>query len=168
MRGIGAGMLAAALLCAAPAWAQSEEEIYQQTGDRLLSAHREDLQKNIDRAAAAMRAKDYKAARKHAQAVTRADPKRVEAWLMLGAAQVALEDWKGARGTYTAAVRLSPIDPEAHAGLGIALARTKDPKATDQLAWLTTQVQACKSACAGLAKYKSDVESAIAESAKGV
>ena len=84
-----------------------------------------------------------------------------------GVAQVGLQDWKAARGTYTTAVRLWPVDPEAHAGLGVALAKTKDPKATVQLAWLTTQVQACKGACAGLAKYKSDVESAIAVAAKG-
>ena len=166
MREIVAGMLAAALVCAGPAWSQSEDEIYQQTGNALLAAHSENLQQNIDRAATAMRAKDYKSARKYAQAVTRGDPKRVEAWLMLGAAQVALADWKAARGTYTTAVRLSPVDPEAHAGLGVALARTKDPKAAQQLAWLTTQVQACKGNCAGLAKYRSDVEAAIDEAAR--
>jgi cytochrome c-type biogenesis protein CcmH/NrfG len=168
MRRIGIGLLAAALLSGAPAWAQSEMEIYQQTGDALLNSHRESLQQNIDGAARAMRAKDYKAARKYAQAVTRADPKRLEAWLMLGAAQVGLQDWKAARGTYTTAIRLSPMDPEAHAGLGVAMARTKDlPKATQQVAWLDAQLQACKGNCAGLAKYKSDVLSAIAEGAKG-
>jgi cytochrome c-type biogenesis protein CcmH/NrfG len=167
MKHIGSAMLAAALICAAPAWAQSEMEIFQQTADSLIANHREITQQNIDRATKALQAKDYKTARKYAQTVTRADPKRIEAWLMLGAAQLGLEDWKGARGTYTTAVRLQPVDPEAHAGLGVALARTKDPRATQQLAWLDAKAQACGATCARIAKLKSDVETAIAEAARG-
>ena len=167
MRRIGIGVLAAALMAgAAPSalWAQSEMEIYQQQGDRLLSANREDLQQNALLATQALKAKDYRTARKYAQVVTRGDPKRVESWLLLGAAQIGLQDFKAARGTFTTAVRLSPIDPEAHAGLGIALARTKDPRATEQLAWLAAKAQACTGQCAGLTKFKSEVETAIADS----
>ena len=167
VRRIGMAMVTGALMCAAPSWSQSEMEIYQQTGDRMLADHGESLRQNIDRATAALQAKDYKTARKYAQTVTRADPRRPEAWLLLGAAQMGLQDFKAARGTFTTAVRLSPVDPEAHAGLGIALARTKDPRATQQLAWLNAKAQACTGQCAGLAKFKSDVETAIAEAAKG-
>lgn len=167
MRRVSLALLAAAVLAAPPVWAQSEMEIYQQTGDGLLANHREALQQNIDRATRALQAKDYVGARKAANAVTRADPKRIEAWRMLGAANIGLQDWKRARAAYAQAIRLYPADPEARAGLGVAMAKTRDPGAQEQLAWLSEKAAACGARCVQLAKYKSDVESAIAEAAKG-
>ncbi len=169
MRRVGVAIVVAVLMGAAPVWAQSEMEIYQQQGDRLLTNSREGIEQNVMLATQALRQKDFKTARKYAQAVTRADPKRGQAFLLLGAAQVGLADFKGARGTYTTAVRLAPGDPEAHAGLGVALARTKDAKAQAQVDWLTAKAQECgKCWQAGqLAKFKSDIESAIAVAAKG-
>jgi cytochrome c-type biogenesis protein CcmH/NrfG len=163
MRRIGILVLAAALAAGA-ADAQSEMEIYQQQGDRLLGANREDLQQNAQLAARALKARDFRTARKYAQVVTRGDPKRVESWLLLGAAQVGLEDWKAARGTYTTAVRVGPGNAEAHAGLGVAYARTNDLKAQVQLAWLAQAATACGSCwqAGELAKFRRDVESAIA------
>ena len=167
MRRIGIGVLAAALMAgAAPSalWAQSEMEIYQQQGDRLLSANREDLQQNALLSTQALKAKDYRTARKYAQVVTRGDPKRVESWLLLGAAQIGLGDWTRARGTFTTAVRVGPGNAEAHAGLGVAYARTNDAKAQTQLAWLSAQIAACGTCwqAGQLARFRSDVESAIA------
>ena len=169
MRRIGLAVLAAALIGATPAWAQSETELYQEGGQAMLAAQREVTQRNIDLATKALQAKDYKTARKYAQSVTRADPKRIEPWLMLGAAQQGLEDWKEARATYSKALRLSPSHPEARAGLGIAMARTHDPKATIHLAWLDARLKDCGGCwqAGQLAKFKGDVEAAIAESAKG-
>lgn len=173
MRLIRPAMLAAALLCAAPAWAQSETELFQEGGSAMLAAQREVTQRKIELATTALQAKDYKAARKHAQSVTRADPKRIEPWLMLGAAQQGLQDWRGARTTYTTAVRLSPGHPEARAGLGVALARTNDPKATIHLAWLDAKLKDCAGCwqAGQLARFKGEVETAIVEaqaaSAKG-
>jgi cytochrome c-type biogenesis protein CcmH/NrfG len=163
MRRIGIGVLAAALV-AGGASAQSEMEQVQQAGDRLLSASREDLQQNAQLASQALRNKDFKTARKYAEAVTRGDPKRVESWLLLGAAQIGLQDWKRARGTYTTAVRVGPGNAEAHAGLGVAYARTNDPKAQAQLAWLGQAASACGSCwqAADLAKFRGSVEAAIA------
>ena len=79
-----------------------------------------------------------------------------------------LQDWKRARLTYATALRLSPGHPEARAGLGIAMARTNDPKAQVQLAWLSAKVQECAGCwqAGQLTKFKADLETAIAESAK--
>lgn len=166
MRGIGWIALSAALLAGPAAQAQSEMEQYQSGGDGLLAAHRETTQRNIDLATRALTEKDYAKARKYAQVVTRADPKRVEAWLLLGSAQIALQDWPRARITYSTALRLSPGEPEARAGLGVAMARTHDPRAQEQLAWLTASAQSCGARCAQVLKFKGDVETAIAEAAK--
>jgi len=170
MRRIGPAMaLAAATLVGAPgAWAQSEMEMFHATATQLQNEQRGATQNSIAMATRALREKDYAAARKYAQPVTRADPKRVESWLLLGAAQMGLQDWKAARATYTTAVRVSPLDAEARAGLGVAMARTKDPRATIHLAWLTEKAQACGGCwqASQLAKLKTDVETAIAETAK--
>lgn len=161
------GLALAAALLATPAWSQSETELYESGGTAMAAAQREVTQRNIDMATKALQAKDYRTARKYAQPVTRADPKRVESWLLLGAAQQGLQDWKGARTTYATAVRLFPSHPEARAGLGIALARTGDPKATIQLAWIDAKLQECGSCWqAGvLGRYKADIETAIRETA---
>jgi cytochrome c-type biogenesis protein CcmH/NrfG len=166
MKRFGAFVLTAAL-AAGPAWAQSETELYESGGTALVAAQREVIQRNIDLATKALQAKDYKTARKYAQPVVRADPKRVESWLLLGTAQQGLQDWAGARKTYTTAVRLSPTHPEARAGLGIAYARTRDPKASVQLAWIDARLQDCGSCWqAGvLTRYKVDIEAAIRETA---
>jgi cytochrome c-type biogenesis protein CcmH/NrfG len=161
------GLMVVAAVAAGPAWSQSETELYEGGGTALLAAQREVTQRNIDMATKALQAKDYKTARKYAQPVTRADPKRVESWLLLGAAQQGLQDWKGARTTYTTAVRMFPSHPEARAGLGIALGRTSDPKATVQLAWLDAKVKECAGCwqAGQLSKFKTDVEAAIREGA---
>ena len=168
MRPVGVAIAVAVLIGAAPVWAQSEMELYQQQGDRLLNASREGIEQNVMLATRALWAKDFKTARKYAQAVTRADPKRGQAWLLLGAAQIGLEDFKAARGTYTTAVRLSPGDAEAHAGLGVAFARTHDAKAQVQLTWLAAKAQECGKCwqASDLARFRSDIESAIAVAAK--
>jgi cytochrome c-type biogenesis protein CcmH/NrfG len=170
MRAI-AMVVTAALACAAPGWAQqSEENTFSSIANQQQYDQREVTQHNIDQATSALRIKDYKTARKYAQPVTRADPKRIEAWLLLGTAQLGLQDYQGARKTYTTAVRLSNLDPEARAGLAIAYARTKDPKATVQLAWLNEKIAACAGRCAQaaqLTRLKTDVELALAEAAKG-
>jgi len=167
----GLAMLATAtaLLAAAPAWAQSEMELYTAGANELQAAQREVIQRNIDMATAALQAKDYAKARKYAQPVTRGDPKRVEAWLMLGAAQSGLQDWKRARLAYATALRLSPNHPEARAGMGIAMANTNDPAAQQQLAWLAARLEACGGCgqAAQLNRFKGDVETAIAEASKG-
>ncbi len=167
MRRFGYIVAALSLLCAVPAWAQSEMEIYQATGDRMLEAHREVTQRNINEATKALNARDYRSASKYAQAVTRADPKRVEAWLLLGAAQIGLQDWKRAGRAYTSAVRLSPIDPQARGGLGVAMAHQRDPKAQQQLDWFTARSQTCGARCADFLRYKAEVEAAMAEAARG-
>lgn len=170
MRRIGVVMAAAALAWAGAAWAQqSEENTFVSIANQQQSDQREITQHNIDQATKALRAKDYKTARKYAQPVTRADPKRVEAWLLLGTAQIGLGDYRAARTAYTTAVRLSPVDPEARAGLAIAYARTKDPKAAAQLAWLNEKIAACAGRCpqaTQLTRLKTDVETALAEAAK--
>jgi tetratricopeptide (TPR) repeat protein len=167
MRRIGLAVLAAAVLGVGPAaLAQSETELYEAGANAMAGAQREVTQRNIDLANQALRAKDYAKARKYAQPVTRADPKRVDSWLLLGAAQQGLGDWQGARKTYTTAVRISPNHPEARAGLGLAYAHTNDPKATAQLAWLTAQVAECDGCwrASQLAHLKSALEGAIAAS----
>lgn len=170
MRRIGlAVVILAAIAAASPAFAQnSETEIYEAGANALSESQREVTQRNIDVATAALKAKDYAKARRFAQPVTRADPKRVESWLLLGSAQQGLGDWKGARKTYTTAVRMFPAHPEARAGLGIALARTNDPKATVQLAWLAAKAEECGGCWQSghLTRLKRDLEVAIAEQSK--
>ena len=156
-------LIALALAAAAPACAQqSEMENLQAGGDALLTDHREATQFNIDKASQALKAGDFKTARRYASLVVRADPKRIEAWRLLGSAQIGLQDWNGARRSYTNAVRITPADPESRSGLGVALARANDPKAQDQLAWLTAKVEACTSNCGTLARYRREVEVAVA------
>jgi cytochrome c-type biogenesis protein CcmH/NrfG len=173
MQRIGLAVLAAALLAATCAAAQSSNDsmVLELGANQMSDAQRLVTQQNIDRAARALAAKDYAQARKYAQPVTRADPKRIEAWLMLGAAQLGLEDWSKARTAYTTALRITPGHPEARAGLGIAMARSKDPRATIQLAWFNDKIASCGQTCpqaAQLAKFKGEVEAAIASTqAKG-
>ncbi|MBX3484186.1 tetratricopeptide repeat protein [Phenylobacterium sp.] len=170
MRRIGLAVLAAAVIgAAAPAVAQnSETEMFEAGANAMAGAQREVTQRNIDVATRALREQDYAKARRYAQPVTRADPKRVESWLLLGAAQQGLKDWSGARKTYTTAVRLARDNPEARAGLGVAYARTNDPKAATQLAWVAAKVQDCGGCwrAGQLAKFQADIETAIAEQAK--
>ena len=151
-----------AMVAAGPARAQqSEMENLQAGGDALLANHRETTQYSIDRATQALQARDYKTARRFASSVVRADPKRIESWKLLGAAQIGLQDWSGARRSYTGAVRITPGDPESRAGLGVALANLNDPRAQEQLTWLTARVAACTSNCAALAGYKREVEDSL-------
>ena len=166
MQRIGLAVLTAAALAATQAAAQGNNDsmLLELGANQMADAQRQHTQENIDRATRALQAKDYATARRYAQSVSRADPKRVEAWLLLGAAQLGLEDWKKARITYTTAVRLWPNNPEARAGLGVALARTNDPKASVQLAWLTEKAAAC-GGCPQYVKYKSDVETALSAAA---
>lgn len=173
MRRIGLAVLAAAVAAfgaatPAPAQFQSEIESYESGANALSSAQREVTQRNIDVASQALRDKDFVKARKYAQPVTRADPKRVDSWLLLGSAQQGLKDWSGARKTYTTAVRLARDNAEAQAGLGVAYARTNDPKAATQLAWVSRSLQECGGCyrASQLAKFKSDIETAIAEQTK--
>lgn len=168
MRRIGPALLAATLALAAPAArAQSEMELYMQEGNRMLDAHRDELRQYAQLAGQAIKDKDFRTARKYAQQLTRGDPKRAEAWLILGAAQLGLEDWSAARGTYSTAVRLAPDSPEAHGGLGVAYARTRDARAQQQLAWFATTQAACGTCWQSrdLARFRTDVESAVAVAA---
>jgi cytochrome c-type biogenesis protein CcmH/NrfG len=166
MSRIAVALIVAALAAAAPALAQqSEMENLQAGGDALLANHRETTQYSIDRATQALQARDYKTARRFAASVVRADPKRIESWKLLGAAQIGLQDWSGARRSYTGAVRVTPGDPEARSGLGVAMARLNDPKAEEQLTWLTAKVAACPSNCAALAGYRRQVEDALSAAA---
>ena len=168
MRRIGLAVLTLAVIgTALPALAQSETELYESGANALADEQRRVTQRAVDDATRALQAKDYAKARRYASIVTRADPKRIEPWLLLGAAQQGLQDWKGARRTYTTAVRIAPTHPEARSGLGIAYARTNDPKATAQLAWLTAQIAECNGCwrASQLTKFKSDLEVAIARSA---
>ena len=164
MQRIGLALLAAAIAGGPAAAQNSEMENFTAGANQLREENREVVQRNIDVATKALQAKDYATARRYAQPVTRADPKRLEAWLLLGAAQLGLEDWSRARISYTTAVRLTPGSPEARAGLGVALARTGDPKAQAQLAWFDEKLHAC-GACdqaVQLKKFRADVEAAIA------
>jgi Flp pilus assembly protein TadD len=155
-------------MAAAPAYAQqSEMENLQAGGDALLANHRETTQYSIDRATQALQARDYKTARRFASSVVRADPKRIESWKLLGAAQIGLQDWSGARRSYTGAVRITPGDPESRAGLGVAMANLNDPKAQEQLTWLTAKLAACPTNCAPMVRFKAEVENAIAAAARG-
>jgi len=158
----------AVLGVANPVLAQSEMEQVSALSNQLSANQIEVVQHNIDMATKALQAKDYATARKYAQMVTRADPKRVQAWLLLGTAQQGLQDWKRARGTYTTAIRLAPDNVEAHAGLGVAMAMTNDPKAQVQVAWLAGKQQACGSCyqAGQLAKLRVDVETAISSGLK--
>lgn len=161
--------LAAALVSAAPGWAQnSEMEQVSAFSNSMQADQREVIQHNIDVATKALQTKDYATARKYAQMVTRADSKRVQAWLMLGTAQMGLQDWKRARGTYSTALRLSPDDIEAHAGLGVAMAMTSDPKAQVHLNWLNARAQACGGCgqAGQIAKLKGEVQTAMTSGMK--
>ena len=164
MRRIGLLVLAAALI-GGPAWSQSETELYESGANAMSNAQREVTQENIGKATRALQAKDYKTARKYAQPVTRADPKRIQSWLLLGAAQQGLEDWRGARITYTTAVRIDPTNIEARAGLGVAYARTGDAKANTQLVWIDARLKECAGCwqAGQIAKFKTDIETAIRE-----
>ena len=159
-------VIAVVLAAPAPALAQqSEMENLQAGGDALLANHRETTQYSIDRATGALRARDFKTARRFASSVVRADPRRIESWKLLGAAQIGLQDWSGARRSYAGAVRITPGDPESRSGLGVAMAHLNDPKTQEQLTWLTAKVATCTSNCASLAGYRREVEGAITAAA---
>ncbi len=166
MSRIATALIALAIASGAPAQAQqSEMENLQAGGDALLANHRETTQYSIDRASAALKTRDYKTARRFASSVVRADPKRIESWKLLGAAQIGLQDWSGARRSYASAVRITPGDPESRSGLGVAMAHLSDPRAQEQLTWLTAKVTACTSNCAALTLFKAQLEGAVADAA---
>lgn len=169
MRRLALAAVAAVALAAAPALAQSEMEQFTAGANQLSEAQRQVTQQNIFLATTALQAKDYAKARKYAQPVTRADPKRIESWLLLGAANLGLQDWKKARLAYATALRITPTHPEARGGMGVAMARTNDPKAREHLAWLTAKVAECNGCwqAGQLAKFKGDVEAAIAAAGAG-
>jgi cytochrome c-type biogenesis protein CcmH/NrfG len=98
----------------------------------MLQCQQQVTQRNIDRATEALPVGDYKATRRFAQAVTRGDPKRAEAWYFLGTVQMGVADWKRAAITYMTALKVAPQHPEAHAGLGMAVARVQDPRAAGE------------------------------------
>ena len=161
-------LIALAMIAAAPAHAQqSEMENLQAGGDALLANHRETTQYSINRATQALQARDFKTARRFASSVVRADPTRMESWKLLGAAQIGLQDWSGARRSYTSAVRITSGDPESRAGLGVAMAHLNDPKAREQLTWLSAKVAACTSNCAQLTRFRAEIESAVTAAANG-
>ena len=167
MSRITIALITLAMVTTAPANAQqSEMENLQAGGDAMLANHRETTQYSIDRATQALQALDYKTARRFASSVVRADPKRIESWKLLGAAQIGLQDWSGARRSYTSAVRITPGDPESRSGLGVAMAHTNDPKAQEQLTWLRAKVAACTSNCGSLTRFTAEVESAITAAAR--
>lgn len=116
------------------------------------------------KAIAALNARDYKAASRSAQRVTDAVPQNLDGWKLLGAAQAGAENWKAARRAYERAVKMAPDDIGARGGLGLALARLKDPKAQEQLAWLKAKATACAAGCdAGvLQSLTAEVERALA------
>jgi Flp pilus assembly protein TadD len=99
------------------------------------------------KAITALQAKDYKAAARAADHVTRAAPKSADGWRILGAAKAGSSDWKGARRAYEKAVKLAPDDAPSHAGLGQALGNLKDAKAQAELDWLKAKAQSCGAAC---------------------
>lgn len=162
----------AVLLGGGPAWSQSSLAIMElervvAESNRMLDEHRAATQQNIQWATAALQAKDYAKARRYADPVSRADPKRIEAWLLLGAAHLGLEDWPKARLAYAKALRITPNHPEARAGMGIAMARASDPKARAHLAWFNAQIAACNGCWQAreLSKFKAELETAMAAAA---
>lgn len=116
------------------------------------------------KAVASIQAKDYRAAARSAQRVTDAAPQSLDGWRLLGVAQSGAENWKGARKAYEHAVKLAPDDLPSRGGLGLALARLKDPKARDQLAWLKAKATDCGAGCdpATLQSLTAEVEKALA------
>ncbi len=166
--------VAVAIVCSAPARAQTfaavqEVERYQAEANQLTEQSREATQQNIDRAVRALQTGDHRAARKYAAVVSRSDPRRVEAWLLLGSAQMGLQDWRGARKSYGVAVRLWPGHAEARAGLGVSMAMLKDPRATVQLAWIDDQLRGCGECYRRpqLTDFRSDVHAAIRNAGAG-
>jgi Flp pilus assembly protein TadD len=127
-----------------------------------------DVSAEYARGMSALQAQQYREAAKAMRRVTDAVPSSVEAWRMLGEASAGEEDWKGARHAYERVVRLAPDDWRGHAGLGLALAKLKDAKAQDELAWLKSKSQGCSDGCAdaqGLKTAVGEVEGALSGAA---
>ena len=153
-----ATLVVAGLLCATAASAQESGGGVDPSNENSAIV----LQRNATLASRALATGEFTKARQYAQTVTRGAPKRLEGWLMLGAAQNGLKAWKDAAKSYRTAVRLAPASVDAHGGLGVALARSGDAGAAEELSWLTTAARACSTNCALIAKQKSDVEAALA------
>lgn len=115
------------------------------------------------KAIAALNARDFKAAARAASRVTDAVPQNLDGWKLLGAAQTGAENWKGAKRAYERAVKMAPDDLGTRGGLGLALARLKDPKAQEQLAWLKAKAANCGAGCdaAALRSLTAEVETAL-------
>lgn len=161
-----AGLLAASSAQAQTAAAIEEGERWMSTGNQLAAQRREEAQRYIDRTTRAMQEGDYQKAARLAQALTRKDPDRVEAWLLLGSAHMGAGDWPKAQKAYGRAVRIWPINAEARTGLAVAYARSGDPRAATHLAWISGKVSDCAGRCPDalrLAGFKSEVEKALAQ-----
>eukprot|EP00736_Rhodelphis_marinus_P006544 Rmarinus@m.4246 len=67
------------------------------------------------------------------QRIIREDPSNVDAWMLLGGAQVHSSDISGAIESFTEASRLRPEDPSVHFNLGIAYMGTSAEKALNSM-----------------------------------
>lgn len=107
------------------------------------------------KAVAAMKAGDYKAAESAFGKVTAVAPKAAAAWFGLGRARFQRGDLKGARKAFEKAVKNDPEDIASHAQLGVTLARLNETaKSKAELDLLKQRATACANTCADAAALK--------------
>ncbi len=107
---------------------------------------------------AALKAKDFAAAKKAFDRVIPFAPKDANTHLLAGISRAGLNDWKGARKFLEKAVKLDPTMIRSHQELGVAYARGGDAaKAQKTLGDLKARETQCAGTCPDSAEIKAAV-----------
>lgn len=144
-----ASLLLATALIAPPLWAAGGGGGGGGSSAPSESAPQYDPAAEYLKGMAALKAKDFKAARTAFDRVISVAPKDANSQYLAGMSRAGLNDWKGARRNFERAAKLAPDLIRASRELGVAHAKLGDrPKAEAVAAGLKTKASACGTSCA--------------------
>lgn len=95
----------------------------------------------------AVRQERWREAKEALDRVIEYDSRNPKVWRLYGAIGMGRKDMKSAKRAYERAVKLDPANVDGHYGLALALVGLKDPKASEELAWLKARALACAGRC---------------------
>lgn len=118
----------------------------------------------------AVRQERWRDAKEALDRVIEYDSRNPKVWRLYGAIGMGRKDVKSAKRAYERAVKLDPANVDGHYGLALTLAALKDPKASEELAWLKERARTCGGRCPEakiLTEATTRLEAALAAPATG-
>ena len=126
------------------------------------SAPQYDPAAEYQKGVAALKAKEFKAAKAAFDRVIPYAAKDANTFYLAGAARIGLNDWKGAAKVLEKAVKIDPGMVAARRDLGIAYAKIGNAaKAQGVMDWLGGQITACSGPCDTLKDAQSAIKAAM-------